>query len=128
MGGSPIQNSDVLIIGSGPAGATAGLLLARAGFTVAIIEKMEFPRRKVCGEYLSATNFDLFRKLGIFDEFVRLAGPEIKRVGLFSDKTNLVSDMPPSASSQHPWGRALRRELLDTLLLERAIDAGATVR
>lgn len=121
------QNYDALIIGSGPAGATAALLLARAGFSVAIVEKLPFPRRKVCGEYLSATNLDLFRKLGIFDEFVSLAGPEISHVGLFSDTANLTADMPGILRSQNYWGRALRREVLDKLLLDRAVEAGAEV-
>jgi len=122
------KNFDALIIGSGPAGATAALLLARAGFSVAIVEKTAFPRRKVCGEYLSATNLDLFRQLGIFDDFVRMAGPEVSRVGIFSGETKLIADMPRSARSQNYWGRALRREHLDTLLLNRAVEAGAILR
>lgn len=119
------QNFDVLVIGSGPAGATAALLLARFGFSVAIVEKSVFPRRKVCGEYLSSTNLNLFRQLGIFEDFVQTAGPEISRVGLFSDSTILTANMPRSGKSQNYWGRALRREILDTLLLNRAVEAGA---
>ena len=41
---------DALIIGGGPSGATTALLLARAGWRVALTEKSSFPRRKVCGE------------------------------------------------------------------------------
>ena len=122
------QHFDALIVGSGPAGATAALLLAQAGFLVAVVEKTAFPRRKVCGEYLSATNLGLFRRLGIFDDFVRMAGPEISCVGIFSDETKLIADMPRSERSQNYWGRALRREILDTLLLERAVETGAVVR
>ena len=122
------EKFDVLIIGSGPAGATAALLLSQAGFSVAVVEKNSFPRRKVCGEYLSATNLTLFRQLGIFDDFVRRSGPEISRVGLFSEATNLTAEMPRSERLQNYWGRALRREILDTLLLERAVEAGAVVK
>ena len=46
---------DALIVGAGPAGSAAARLLAQAGWSVALVEKAEFPRRKVCGEFISAT-------------------------------------------------------------------------
>src|SRR5436853_7565493 len=64
---------DALVLGGGPAGATAGLILARAGWRVAIAEKSAFPRRKVCGEFISATSLSLLFALGIGDEFLSLA-------------------------------------------------------
>ena len=45
---------DALVVGGGPAGATAAILLAQAGWRVAVVEKKPFPRRKVCGEFISA--------------------------------------------------------------------------
>jgi len=118
---------DVVIIGGGPAGSTAATLLAEAGWAVALIEKDEFPRRKVCGEYLSATTLPLLERLGVLQPFLEQAGPEIKRVGLFARDIVLTFGMPRPRSSPHGWGRALGREHLDTLLLERAAKAGATV-
>ena len=56
---------DALVIGGGPGGATAALLLARAGWSVALVERKTFPRRKVCGEYLSATTLPLLEHLGV---------------------------------------------------------------
>ena len=50
---------DAIVIGGGPGGATAALLLAQAGWSVGLLERKVFPRRKVCGEYLSATNWPL---------------------------------------------------------------------
>ena len=118
---------DALIIGGGPGGATAALLLARAGWSVAVIEKAAFPRGKVCGEFLSATNLPLLRELGVAEDFRELAGPEVRQVGLFAREVSLVAAMPRPANGDDAWGRALGRERLDTLLLERAAAAGAEV-
>jgi len=115
---------DAIIIGAGPAGAAAALMLARAGWSVAIVEKAEFPRRKVCGEFISATNWPLLRELGIEAEFRAAAGPEVRRVGVFAKDHLLTAPMP--RGPQHGFGRALGRERLDTLLLAAAVSAGAT--
>jgi flavin-dependent dehydrogenase len=115
---------DALIIGGGPAGATLGLLLARAGWSVAIVEKAGYPRRKVCGEFISATTLPLLEALGVGNAFLAHAGPEVRRVALFGGDEMLVSAMP--AASDGAFGRALGREHLDTLLLDAAKRAGAT--
>lgn len=116
---------DVLIIGAGPAGATTALLLAQAGWSVAIVEKKEFPRRKVCGEFISATSLPLLHKLGIADLYLAEGGPEIKQLGLFVGDVMLTSAMPPTTHSLGQWGRAYGREYLDSALLNQAIKAGA---
>jgi flavin-dependent dehydrogenase len=119
---------DAIVIGAGPAGATAGLLLARAGWSIAIVEKAEFPRRKVCGEFLSATSMPLLHELGLLEDFVRHAGPEVRRVGLFAKDVSLAAPMPQPRNAIGKWGRALGRERLDLLLLQAAQRAGAVVR
>ncbi|MGH8754550.1 MAG: NAD(P)/FAD-dependent oxidoreductase, partial [Burkholderiales bacterium] len=118
---------DALVIGSGPAGGTAATLLAKAGWSVAVVEKANFPRRKVCGEFISATSLPLFHELGIARPFFELAGPEVREVGLFAGETVLTSAMPRPKNSNELWGRALGREHLDMLLLTSAAAAGAEV-
>jgi flavin-dependent dehydrogenase len=116
---------DAIVIGGGPAGATAALMLARAGWSVAIVEKKNFPRRKVCGEFISATSLPLLHEVGVLDNFLQQAGPDIRRVGLFSQDLMSTASMPQPPNSFSRWGKALGREHLDMLLIEAARRAGA---
>jgi 2-polyprenyl-6-methoxyphenol hydroxylase-like FAD-dependent oxidoreductase len=121
---------DALVIGGGPGGATSALLLANAGWSVALIEQSTFPRGKVCGEFVSATNWPLLHRLGVAESFLELAGPPVRRVGLFSADHVVTAKMPsplPAAGIGDSWGRALGRNHLDTLLLQRVAAAGAKV-
>jgi len=54
---------DVLIIGAGPAGATAALALKDAGLKVALIDKAQFPRDKVCGDAIPGRAVRVLREL-----------------------------------------------------------------
>ncbi|HTD29742.1 MAG TPA: FAD-dependent oxidoreductase, partial [Xanthomonadaceae bacterium] len=117
---------DAIIVGGGPAGSTAAILLAQAGWSVALIERQAFPRRKVCGECIAATNLPLLHALGIGAAFDALAGPELRGVALYAGDARLQAPLP-AFDAPHPWGRALGREHLDTLLLARAAEVGATI-
>jgi menaquinone-9 beta-reductase len=116
---------DAIVIGAGPSGATTALLLAQLGWRVAVAEKSGFPRKKVCGEFMSATNLPLLDRLGIAAAWRDEAGPEVRRVGFFSRDT--VVDAPMPGAGRGAFGRALGRDVLDHLLLEQARAAGAEV-
>jgi len=116
---------DAAVIGAGPAGSAIATLLARAGWSVALVEQQAFPRRKVCGECVAASNFALLDALGVGPEFAERAGAELRRVALMRGDETIVAPLPAAAGA-HPFGRALGREYLDTLLVAAAEAAGAT--
>jgi flavin-dependent dehydrogenase len=110
---------DALIIGAGPAGASAARLLVQAGRQVALVEKTGFPRRKVCGEFISATTMPVLEACGVAKAFDAAAGPVVTRVGAYAGNAMLA------APAERNWGRALGREHLDLMLRDAAVAAGA---
>ncbi|MFN8288069.1 MAG: geranylgeranyl reductase family protein [Chitinophagales bacterium] len=57
------KKTDVLIIGAGPAGASAALFLAAQGIPSVVIDKEAFPRDKICGDALSGKVVEVLNKL-----------------------------------------------------------------
>lgn len=106
-----------MVIGAGPAGAMAARQLAAGGWRVALVEKSEFPRAKVCGEFLSAPSLAILGDLG--DTFRARAGPPVTRIGFFAGEVQVTARAPGAS-----YGHALNRALLDTLLRDAAIAAG----
>jgi len=107
--------SDVLIVGAGPAGSFLAYLLARAGYTVTVIDKATFPRDKVCGGGLSHKTIELLP----FD-----ISPVVRRrvIGAFltyQNRDTTVKDLGERG------GAAVIRSEFDHFLLEKAIGAGA---
>jgi 2-polyprenyl-6-methoxyphenol hydroxylase-like FAD-dependent oxidoreductase len=111
---------DAIVVGAGPAGSVAALLLARAGWRVTLLEQHRFPRDKVCGECLSALGADVLRRLGLFDPLLRLAPVKLLRTALHAPGgASVVTRLP------HPmWG--VSRVALDGLLLDAARAAGVS--
>ena len=56
---------DVVIVGGGPAGATAALYANRLGLEAILIDKSIWPRDKICGDALSGKVVDMLKDLDI---------------------------------------------------------------
>ena len=95
---------DALIVGAGLAGSAAAIQLARAGWSVALIERQRFPRRKVCGECMAASNLPLLQALGVGDAFHARAGPELRRVTLWHGDSAVTADLPPADHDRYRLG------------------------
>jgi menaquinone-9 beta-reductase len=62
---APSVQAEVLVVGAGPAGCAAAISLARAGRSVVVCDKAEFPRDKCCGDGLTAAALSSLEGLGI---------------------------------------------------------------
>jgi geranylgeranyl reductase family protein len=106
---------DAIIVGAGPAGSTLAALLADQGHAVLLLDAAEFPREKLCGEYLSAGSVEVLRQVGVLDEVQRMAYPIHGMRVCSPNGTTFVAHYP-----EGQYGLAVRRTQLDHLLLEHA--------
>jgi menaquinone-9 beta-reductase len=112
---------DVVIIGAGPAGSVASILLARRGWRVALLEQHRFPRDKVCGECLSALGIDVLSRLGLAKDVASLQPVRLRRSLFIAPSGEAATfDLP-----REMWG--LPRSVLDERLMTAARDAGVIV-
>lgn len=59
---------DVVVIGAGPAGSATAYHLARSGLKVALLDKMDFPRDKTCGDGLTPRALKMLERMGLIAE------------------------------------------------------------
>ena len=112
---------DVVVIGAGPAGSAAAGLLALRGRRVLVIEKELFPRRKVCGEFLSAQAAAQLAALGLQPE-IEATAERIQKGALYLPGGEEIAFELPAAA----YG--ISRTRLDERLARWAEDRGAEVR
>jgi 2-polyprenyl-6-methoxyphenol hydroxylase-like FAD-dependent oxidoreductase len=78
------------IVGGGPAGMMLGLLLARAGVEVTVLEKHGDFLRDFRGDTIHPSTLELMHELGMLDEFLRLPHQELRRVKIKFDDEEIA--------------------------------------
>ena len=123
--------TQVIVVGGGPAGAATAFHVARAGVHVTILDRAHFPRDKPCSEYMSPQASRILDAMGVLEQIeqsgaAHLAGMRVRAPngatfhGRFADVRGF--------RGYRDRGLALRRTILDNLLVDRARAAGAVVR
>lgn len=120
------DRTDVLVIGGGPAGATAAFQLASAGVDVTLIDRATFPREKVCGESLSPGALARLRAIGMWTPADGEAAQAIRGMRIRSPYG--VTFYGRYRSARGTQGLAIRRTTLDHELLTSARRRGVRVR
>ncbi len=119
-----MQAFDAVIIGAGPSGSATAIGLARRGYQVALIDKQNFPREKLCGDFINPINWSVFAELGVADRV--LAAPHGEVTGFrITDCSGREAEVRfRSRHCKRPMGLGLRRATLDQILVERAAELG----
>src|SRR5919204_4644750 len=123
------RDADVLIVGGGPAGASSAFQLARRGVRVRILERARFPRAKPCAECLSPQASRILHEMDVLRDLER-SGAQLRGMVVRAPNGALARGDYAATHGFRGFrdrGLAVRRELLDDVLLRRARDVGVEV-
>ena len=122
MASSLSTSADVIVVGAGPAGTAAALLLALQDFRVILLDSAKFPRRKTYAGWLNNRAADLFKSMALsFKDFV---GHPIDGVTFCN---NDFSKSTKPKFNECP-GYLVDRGILDKRLADAARSAGVDFR
>ncbi len=119
------ESYDVIIVGAGPSGASAARILAGQGFSVALLDRALFPRKKLCGGLLT------WKSVRVLERVFGLDEAALKSQGLVNFESSSYSLLYQGRKVLHSQGSypflLVERAVFDHRLLTLAEEAGATV-
>ncbi len=124
-----MSDFDVIIVGGGPAGASAAIELAASGARVLLAERERFPREKLCGEFISPECLEHFARLGVLERMNEGGGARVSETVFYAPSGRCVSVPSAWFGGGNNGGDALglSRAQMDARLLARAREVGVHV-
>ena len=126
--GSHGGDCDVLVLGGGPAGATAAAVLARMGRSVLVVERERFPRYKV-GESLLPYCYFPLERIGMIEKMRESSFVKKYSVQFASMDGRISTPFYFHQHFDHPAAQTwqVERGEFDRMMLENATEKGARV-
>jgi geranylgeranyl reductase family protein len=118
--------SDVIVVGAGPAGSATATHLARRGLNVSLLEKSAFPREKVCGDGLTPRATRQLIRLGI-DTSEAAGWLHNKGLRIYGGGDQPFQLEWPDLADFPPYGLVRPRADFDDLLVRNAEASGVTL-
>ena len=116
------MQTEVAVVGAGPAGSVAAQRLAAVGVRVVLLERATFPRDKPCGGGVSGRGLSVLARAGLDEWASRFPAPKVLRL---TSPDGQVLDVRPETGDGYCYGRTIPRRLLDARLVQAAVEAGA---
>ncbi|RZF03285.1 NAD(P)/FAD-dependent oxidoreductase [Streptomyces albidoflavus] len=116
---------DVIVVGARCAGSPVGMLLARQGHRVLVVDRSSFPSDAVSTHYIHQAGLLKLREWGLLDEIVAAKTPELKKMHYSYRGIHLNGFAAPVDGLDAVY--APRRRVLDEILVNAARRAGAEV-
>jgi len=107
-------NNQIIIVGGGLAGLVSAIHLSKNGFCVTLIDKNEFPRHKVCGEYVSNETLPYLDWLGVHPSVLKPT--EIDQLVFSTGSGKTISETLPLG------GFGISRFVFDHFLYQKAME------
>jgi flavin-dependent dehydrogenase len=120
------ERYDAIVVGARVAGASTAMLLARAGLRVLVVDRARYGSDTLSTHALMRGGVMQLSRWGLLDEVVRAGSPPVHRAVLRYGQDEETVDVLPSAHV--PALFAPRRDVIDRLLVDAAVRAGADVR
>ncbi|MEO3860971.1 FAD-dependent monooxygenase [Acrocarpospora sp. B8E8] len=126
MTSAPRHHHDVVVVGARAAGAATGLLLARMGHDVVIVDQTQLPSDTLSTHQIDRSGVVQLHRWGLLEAVLASGAPAIRQVSFTLDGQTTTRDIKQKAGVDCLV--APRRYLLDAILAEAATRAGARLR